>query len=127
MARRQNEKLTRQRRGVQQGFSLPDKIDPPVPGMNVDSMDFVNTLLVSYRFASNLFDTQTPHHEDWIMLFVILTNEAEERATVTKTLSKSRAAPMARCAHRCNVLRSLAISNPINALAARSFMSRPRL
>ena len=86
MARRQNHKLNRQRQGVPEGFSLPDRIEPPVPDMTRDSMDFINMLLVSYRFASDLFDTQTPHHEDWIMLFVILTNEAEGRATVTKNI-----------------------------------------
>ena len=86
MARRQNHKLTRQRRATQQGFTLPDRISPEVPGMNREGMDFINTLLTSYRFGSDLFDTQTPHHEDWIMLFVILTNESEGRATVTKNI-----------------------------------------
>lgn len=86
MARRQNQKLTNQGRGGSHGFTLPDQISPDVPGMTRDSMDFINTLLVSYRFGNDLFDTQTPHHEDWIMLFVILTNEAEGRATVTKNI-----------------------------------------
>lgn len=86
MARRQNHKLTRQRRSGTQGFTLPDRIMPEVPGMTRDGMDFINTLLTGYRFGSDLFDTQTPHHEDWIMLFVILTNESEGRATVTKNI-----------------------------------------
>lgn len=86
MARRQNHKLMRQPRSGSDGFTLPDQIAPPVPGMTRDGMDFINTLLMSYRFGSDIFDTQTPHHEDWIMLFVILTNEAEGRATVTKNI-----------------------------------------
>lgn len=86
MARRQNHKLARQRRDETQGFVLPDRIMPEVPGVNRDGIDFINTLLMSYRFGSTLFETQTPHHEDWIMLFVILTNESEGRATVTKNI-----------------------------------------
>ena len=86
MARRQNHKLTQQQRRTAQGFTLPEQITPSVPGMTRDSMDFINTLLMSYRFGSSLFDTPTPHHEDWIMLFVILTNESEGRATVTKNI-----------------------------------------
>lgn len=86
MARRQNHKLTQKRRGVPQGFTLPDQISPEVTGMTRDGMDFINALLMSYRFGSDLFDTPTPHHEDWIMLFVILTNELEGRATVTKNI-----------------------------------------
>lgn len=86
MARRQNHKLIHQTKTTSDGFTLPDQINPSVPGMTADSMDFINTLLMSYRFGSDIFDTQTPHHEDWIMLFVILTNEAEGRATVTKNI-----------------------------------------
>ena len=28
----------------------------------------------------------TPHHEDWIILFVIMVNESQGRATVTKNI-----------------------------------------
>lgn len=87
MARRQNHKLTEKAtRGLDEVFSLPEQITTPTHGLEKDGQDFVNALLLSYRFGNNIFDTPTPHHEDWIMLFAILTNEAAGRATVTKNI-----------------------------------------
>ncbi len=87
MARRQNQKLTEKAtRDLDDIFTLPDQITNPIHGLEKDGQDFVNALLLSYRFGHDIFDTPTPHHEDWIMLFAILTNEAEGRATVTKNI-----------------------------------------
>lgn len=85
MARRQNHKLSAKSAKTDM-FTLPEQITKPIHGLDQDAQDFVNTLLFGYRFGNRIFDTQTPHHEDWIMLFVILTNEAEGRATVTKNI-----------------------------------------
>tara|TARA_B110000971_G_scaffold179446_1_gene185688 strand:+ start:3257 stop:3727 length:471 start_codon:yes stop_codon:yes gene_type:complete len=85
MARRQNHKLSA-KAAEKEIFTLPNQITKPILGLENDAQDFINTLLLSYRFGNHIFDTQTPHHEDWIMLFVILTNEAEGRATVTKNI-----------------------------------------
>jgi hypothetical protein len=87
MARRQNHKLTEKAvREEDNVFTVPDQITAPIIGLEKDGQDFVNALLLSYRFAHDIFDTPTPHHEDWIMLFAILTNEAAGRATVTKNI-----------------------------------------
>lgn len=67
-------------------FTLPNQIDNPIDGLTSEAYDFINILLKSYRFGNQLFETSTPHHEDWIMLFVILSNEASGRATVTKNI-----------------------------------------
>ncbi len=85
MARRQNHKLS-EKTDKKEIFTLPEQINQPIQGLDADAQDFINTLLFGYRFGNRIFDTQTPHHEDWIMLFVILTNEAEGRATVTKNI-----------------------------------------
>ena len=85
MARRQNHKLS-SKTEEKEVFTLPDQIIKPIQGLEDEAQDFINTLLFGYRFGNHIFDTQTPHHEDWIMLFVILTNEAEGRATVTKNI-----------------------------------------
>jgi len=87
MARRQNKNF--EDSASQNGtdvFSLPDQIPPSIDGINQDAFDFVNTLLYGYRFGNQVFDTKTPHHEDWIMLFVALADAAEGRATVTKSI-----------------------------------------
>jgi len=87
MARRQNKTFEDSASaGAAEVFSLPDQIPPSIDGLNQDAFDFVNTLLYGYRFGNQVFDTKTPHHEDWIMLFVTLANEAEGRATVTKNI-----------------------------------------
>lgn len=87
MARRQNHKLTEKAvRSENDVFTLPEQITTPILGLEKDGQDFVNALLLSYRFGNDIFDTPTPHHEDWIMLFAILTNEAAGRATVTKNI-----------------------------------------
>jgi DNA-binding MarR family transcriptional regulator len=87
MARRQNHKLTEQAtQKLDDVFTLPEQITAPIGGLEKDGQDFVNALLLSYRFGHDIFDTPTPHHEDWIMLFAILTNEAAGRATVTKNI-----------------------------------------
>jgi hypothetical protein len=85
MARRQNHKLSA-KAAEKEIFTLPNQITKPIQGLENEAQDFINTLLFGYRFGNHIFDTQTPHHEDWIMLFVILTNEAEGRATVTKNI-----------------------------------------
>lgn len=85
MARRQNQKLTAAAK-KQDVFTLPEQIAKPVIGLDNEAQEFINTLLFGYRFGNRIFDTPTPHHEDWIMLFTILTNEAEGRATVTKNI-----------------------------------------
>ena len=87
MARRQNHKLTEKAsQSLDDAFTLPEQITTPIHGLEKDGHDFVNALLLSYRFGNDIFDTPTPHHEDWIMLFAILTNEAAGRATVTKNI-----------------------------------------
>ena len=87
MARRQNHKLTEKATsGEEDIFTLPEQITAPIHGLEKDGQDFVNALLLSYRFGHDIFDTPTPHHEDWIMLFAILTNEAAGRSTVTKNI-----------------------------------------
>ena len=84
MARRQNYKLSSPNR--REVFTLPEQISKPISGMDSDAQEFINTLLFGYQYGKRIFDTKTPHHEDWIMLFTILTNEAEGRATVTKNI-----------------------------------------
>ena len=87
MARRQNDKLSKRAAQDSSKIStLPEQIDGPVGGLNRDGLDFINTLLYGYRFGNQVFNTVTPHHEDWIMLFVVLANDAEGRATVTKNI-----------------------------------------
>ena len=87
MARRQNHKLTEKAaRELDDVFTLPEQITAPIHGLEKDGQDFVNALLLSYRFGHDIFDTPTPHHEDWITLFAILTNEAAGRSTVTKNI-----------------------------------------
>ena len=125
MARRQNHKLSA-KAAEKEIFTLPNQITKPIQGLENEAQDFINTLLFGYRFGNHIFDTQTPHHEDWIMLFVILTNEAEGRATVNKNIVEITGRPMARCAPLCSGLRNLDISSPISALAARSYMCRRR-
>lgn len=88
MARRQNHKLTEKATSAEEEdiFTLPDQITTPIHGLEKEGQDFINALLLSYRFGHDIFDTPTPHHEDWIMLFAILANEAAGRATVTKNI-----------------------------------------
>lgn len=89
MARRQNDKLSKRAAQDSSKIStLPEQIDGPVGGLNRDGLDFINTLLYGYRFGNQVFNTVTPHHEDWIMLFVVLANDAEGRATVTKKIRR---------------------------------------
>ena len=84
MARRQNYKLSAP--GKRDVFTLPEQINKPIGGLDSDAQEFINTLLFGYQYGKRIFDTKTPHHEDWIMLVTILTNEAEGRATVTKNI-----------------------------------------
>lgn len=88
MARRQNHKLTEKATSAEEEniFTLPDQITTPIHGLEKEGQDFINALLLSYRFGHDIFDTPTPHHEDWIMLFAVLANEAAGRATVTKNI-----------------------------------------
>ena len=67
-------------------FSLPTKINKPIDGINPDGMALINALLLSYRFGLHAFKPLTPHHEDWMILFVIMANESLGRATVTKNI-----------------------------------------
>ena len=78
---------------------LPGHIDNPIEGITEQGYNFINILIKSYRFGNNLFANATPHHEDWIMLFVILSNEAVGRATVTKNIVEitGRAYATVRC------------------------------
>ena len=85
MARRQNHKLTAAAK-KKDVFTLPEQITKPVSGPDSEAQEFINTLLYGYLFGNRIFDTPTPHHEVWIMLFTILTNEAEGRTTVTKNI-----------------------------------------
>ncbi len=90
MARRQNTKLIKTtQKNQDQRFTLPAKIEAQISGVEPDGHDFVNLLLKAYGFGMKAFDTTTPHHEDWIMLFVILANDAMGRATVTKNIVES--------------------------------------
>jgi hypothetical protein len=87
MARRQNTKLIKSsKQNNNQSYKLPPQIDVPIRGIEPDGLDFINLLLKAYNFGLKAFDTTTPHHEDWVMLFVILANDATGRATVTKNI-----------------------------------------
>ncbi|MBE8220272.1 MAG: hypothetical protein HAW65_03075 [Alphaproteobacteria bacterium] len=79
MARRQNKKINI-------GTDLPKQITKIIPGLDKDANDFINALLFGYRFGHHLFGADPAHHEDWVLLFVILANHAEGRATVTKNI-----------------------------------------
>jgi len=87
MARRQNNKLMKTTKGFEP-YSRPllTPVKDPISGLDCDGHDFINTLLFGYNFGMSAFDTTTPHHEDWIMMFVIMENEAAGRATVTKNI-----------------------------------------
>ncbi len=87
MARRQNDKLIKTIKDMNfQAGVLLSFVNEPISGLERDGQDFINTLLFGYNFAMQAFDTTTPHHEDWIMMFVIMENEAAGRSTVTKNI-----------------------------------------
>ena len=48
----------------------------------------INVLLNAHEFGKDLFETKAPHYEDWIMLFILIANELEEKSTVTKNFVK---------------------------------------
>ena len=87
MDRRPNSKIENQSQNQQTDtFSLPEEIDAPIEGVHKEGHAFINALLLSYRFGLNAFRPMTPHHEDWMILFVIMVNESQGRATVTKNI-----------------------------------------
>ena len=87
MARRPNIKIENQLLNQQaDSFSLPEEIHAPIDGVDKKGHAFINALLLSYRFGLNAFHPMTPHHEDWMILFVIMVNESQGRATVTKNI-----------------------------------------
>ena len=65
-------------------FKLPKKISPFVPGMLPEAVRGINVLLNAHEFGRDLFETDAPHYEDWVMLFILITNESQGRSTVTK-------------------------------------------
>ncbi len=87
MVRRQNNKLMKTTKGFEP-YSRPllTPVKDPISGLDRDGHDFINTFLFGYNFGMSAFDTTTPHHEDWIMMFVIMVNESQGRATVTKNI-----------------------------------------
>lgn len=86
MARRKNLKTIKGDEEEAYNFSLPTKINKPIDGINPDGMALINALLLSNRFGLHAFKPLTPHHEDWMILFVIMANESLGRATVTKNI-----------------------------------------
>ncbi len=65
-------------------FQLPHEISPYVSGIIPEAMRSINVLLNAHAFGSDLFQTQAPQYEDWMMLFILLANDAEGKSTVTK-------------------------------------------
>jgi len=65
-------------------FQLPVEIPAHVPGLLPEAVRSINVLLNAHIFGRELFDSAAPQYEDWIMLFIILANEAEGKSTVTK-------------------------------------------
>lgn len=65
-------------------FKLPKEISTNVPGVIPEAMRSINVLLNAHDFGCELFQTDAPQYEDWMMLFIILSNEAEGKSTVTK-------------------------------------------
>lgn len=64
----------------------PASIDALVPGLDTSAQQFINHLLNAYDMGTKIFQTSAPHHEDWVILFVLLDNDAANRATVTKNI-----------------------------------------
>lgn len=69
---------------VTDAFQLPHEISPYVPGIIPEAMRSINVLLNAHAFGADLFQTQAPQYEDWMMLFILLANDAEGKSTVTK-------------------------------------------
>lgn len=65
-------------------FTLPEEISLFVPGVLPEAMRSINVLLNAHNFGCELFQTDAPQYEDWMMLFIILSNDAEGKSTVTK-------------------------------------------
>ena len=65
-------------------FTLPKEINSFVPGMLPEAVRAINVLLNAHEFGKDLFETKAPHYEDWIMLFILIANESDEKSTVTK-------------------------------------------
>lgn len=65
-------------------FTLPKEISTCVPGVLPEAMRSINVLLNAHNFGRELFQTDAPQYEDWMMLFIILSNDAEGKSTVTK-------------------------------------------
>ena len=65
-------------------FQLPQEISPHVSGVLPEAMRGINVLLNAHSLGCDLFQTQAPQYEEWMMLFIILANDAEGKSTVTK-------------------------------------------
>lgn len=66
--------------------SDPVQIRSGAPDLSAEATNCLNVLLHAQNFGRAFFDNELPHSEDWAMLFVIIANDAEGRATVTKNI-----------------------------------------
>ncbi len=65
-------------------FAFPNEIEPTVSGLSTEAVLSINVLLNAHRLGQDLFGTSSPNYEDWVMIFVLLSNESVGRSTVTK-------------------------------------------
>ncbi len=64
----------------------PVQIRSGSPDLSAGATNCLNVLLHAQNFGRAFFDNELPHSEDWAMLFVIIGNDSEGRATVTKNI-----------------------------------------
>ena len=67
-------------------FKLPLEIQSPIPGISHQTILVLNILLNTHRLGQDLFEKRSLNYTDWIILFVIISNEDKGRSTVIQHL-----------------------------------------